>query len=74
MKFIFPEDKLSVQVHPNDDYARVHEAAAGGVGKTEMWYALSARAGSRGTAGLRARRDARTICERHCRRQRGGIA
>jgi len=43
VKFIFPEDKLSVQVHPDDDYARKHESAAGGVGKTEMWYALSAR-------------------------------
>ena len=44
VKFIFPDDKLSVQVHPNDDYAREHEAAAGGIGKTEMWYAVAARA------------------------------
>jgi mannose-6-phosphate isomerase len=43
VKFIFPEDKLSVQVHPDDDYAQKHEAAAGGVGKTEMWYVVSAR-------------------------------
>jgi mannose-6-phosphate isomerase len=43
VKFIFPEDKLSVQVHPGDDYARQHEAAAGGTGKTEMWYAVAAR-------------------------------
>jgi mannose-6-phosphate isomerase len=46
VKFLFPEDKLSVQVHPSDEYARVHEAAAGRVGKTEMWYAISARAGA----------------------------
>ena len=32
-----------MQVHPNDDYAREHEAAAGGIGKTEMWYAVAAR-------------------------------
>ena len=41
-KFLFPEQKLSVQVHPNDEYARAHEAAKGGIGKTEMWYAISA--------------------------------
>jgi mannose-6-phosphate isomerase len=52
VKFIFPEDKLSVQVHPDDDYAREHEAAAGGTGKTEMWYAVSARAGSEVRLGL----------------------
>ena len=46
VKFIFPEDDLSVQVHPPDNYARAHEADAGGVGKTEMWYALSAREGA----------------------------
>jgi mannose-6-phosphate isomerase len=46
VKFIFPEDKLSVQVHPDDEYARAHEAAAGGVGKTEMWYVASAREGA----------------------------
>ena len=49
VKFIFPQDKLSVQVHPDDAYARQHEAAAGGVGKTEMWYVVSASEG----AGLR---------------------
>ena len=46
VKFIFPEDKLSVQVHPKDDYTRAHESAAGGVGKTEMWYVMSAREGA----------------------------
>jgi mannose-6-phosphate isomerase len=43
VKFIFPEQKLSVQVHPNNEYARRNEAAAGGTGKTEMWYAVEAR-------------------------------
>jgi mannose-6-phosphate isomerase len=46
VKFIFPEDKLSVQVHPDDEYARLHEGAAGGVGKTEMWYVMGAREGA----------------------------
>ncbi|MHB8485124.1 MAG: type I phosphomannose isomerase catalytic subunit [Candidatus Acidiferrales bacterium] len=52
-KFIFPEEKLSVQVHPDDDYARKNEAAAGGVGKTEMWYIISARKGAEVRVGLR---------------------
>ncbi|MFZ3244620.1 MAG: type I phosphomannose isomerase catalytic subunit [Candidatus Acidiferrales bacterium] len=52
-KFLFPEDKLSVQVHPDDDYAMRNEAAAGGVGKTEMWYVVSARPGADVRVGLK---------------------
>jgi mannose-6-phosphate isomerase len=46
VKFIFPTDKLSIQVHPDDAYASVHEVAAGGHGKTEMWHAVSAEPGA----------------------------
>ena len=46
LKFIFPEDKLSIQVHPDDAYASVHETAAGGRGKTEMWHVVSAQPGA----------------------------
>ncbi len=53
VKFIFPEDKLSIQVHPDDGYAQRHEAEAGGAGKTEMWYVLAARPGSELLVGLR---------------------
>jgi mannose-6-phosphate isomerase len=53
VKFIFAEDKLSVQVHPDDTYASEHEQAAGGRGKTEMWYVLSARPGAEVLAGLK---------------------
>ena len=53
VKFIFPEEKLSVQVHPDDDYAARHEQAAGGRGKTEMWYALRARPGAEVLVGLK---------------------
>jgi mannose-6-phosphate isomerase len=53
LKFIFPTDKLSIQVHPDDAYAAVHEAAAGGRGKTEMWYVVSAEPGARLLAGLK---------------------
>jgi mannose-6-phosphate isomerase len=52
VKFIFPEEKLSVQVHPDDAYAQQHEEAAGGVGKTEMWYVVSARPGAAVRVGL----------------------
>jgi mannose-6-phosphate isomerase len=54
VKFIFPQDKLSVQVHPDDAYARLHERAAGGRGKTEMWYAVDARPGAQVLVGLKA--------------------
>ncbi len=37
IKFIDAEDSLSVQVHPDDSYALIHE---GEQGKTEMWYIL----------------------------------
>jgi mannose-6-phosphate isomerase len=52
VKFLFPEEILSVQVHPDDAYAREHEAAAGGTGKTEMWYALGARESAAVFVGL----------------------
>jgi len=53
VKFIFSEDYLSVQVHPDDAYAARHEQAAGGVGKTEMWYVVSARDAAEVRVGLR---------------------
>jgi mannose-6-phosphate isomerase len=53
VKFLFVEDKLSVQVHPDDDYAARHEQAAGGRGKTEMWYVVRAREGSEVMVGLK---------------------
>lgn len=38
-KFVFTGDKLSIQVHPDDEFAGVHEHSRG---KTEMWYILRA--------------------------------
>lgn len=52
IKFIFPNDKLSVQVHPDDVYAAAHEKAAGGRGKTEMWHVISAEPDARVLIGL----------------------
>jgi mannose-6-phosphate isomerase len=53
VKFIFPTDKLSIQVHPDDAYAAAHEQAAGGRGKTEMWHAVSAEPGAKVLVGLK---------------------
>jgi len=53
VKFIFPTAKLSLQVHPDDAYASVHEKAAGGRGKTEMWHAVSTTAGAQLLLGLK---------------------
>ncbi len=42
-KFIFTSERLSIQVHPDDDYARKHEGCPG---KTEMWHVLRAGPGA----------------------------
>jgi mannose-6-phosphate isomerase len=39
IKFIFTSAKLSIQVHPDDSYARANENSRG---KTEMWHILDA--------------------------------
>jgi len=51
IKLLDAEKRLSVQVHPQDDYALIHEQ--GELGKTEMWYVLHARAGAQLILGLR---------------------
>jgi len=53
VKFIFPNDKLSIQVHPDDAYAAAHEQAAGGRGKTEMWHAVQAQHGAHVLVGTK---------------------
>lgn len=52
-KFIFPTEKLSIQVHPDDAYASVHEETAGGRGKTEMWHIVSAQPNASLLLGLK---------------------
>lgn len=61
VKFIFPKDKLSIQVHPNDAYASKHEQASGGRGKTEMWHAVSAEPGASVLVGLLPKADAKQL-------------
>lgn len=45
IKILDASDNLSVQVHPEDDYARVNEN--GELGKTECWYVLDAKEGAK---------------------------
>jgi mannose-6-phosphate isomerase len=50
IKYLFTTEKLSVQVHPGDAYARMHHNSRG---KTEMWYILRAEPGAQIAAGFR---------------------
>lgn len=44
VKIIDAKDDLSIQVHPDDAYAKVNEN--GSLGKTECWYVLDSKEGS----------------------------
>jgi mannose-6-phosphate isomerase len=44
IKFIGAQDRLSLQVHPRDEYAQAHHP--GELGKTEMWYILENQPGA----------------------------
>jgi mannose-6-phosphate isomerase len=50
VKFLFPHDKLSVQVHPDDEAAR---EAGEPWGKTECWYVVHAKPDAQIALGLR---------------------
>ena len=55
VKFLFPAEKLSVQVHPDDAGAqRVGQP----YGKTECWYVLHAEPGAQVALGLKPGVDA----------------
>lgn len=51
IKFIDANDKLSVQVHPDDTYASMHEDDKSG--KNEMWYIIWAKPGAKLVYGLK---------------------
>jgi mannose-6-phosphate isomerase len=51
VKFLFPTDQLSIQVHPDNAYAKNNEPP-GAVGKTEMWHVVSAEPGATLLLGL----------------------
>lgn len=50
LKIISAEDKLSVQVHPDDSYAKQHENK---LGKTEAWIILDAKEGAELIFGIK---------------------
>ncbi len=50
IKFLFPGDKLSVQVHPDDQGAQKYGQPCG---KTECWYVLRAEPGAQVALGLK---------------------
>jgi mannose-6-phosphate isomerase len=50
IKILFPKEKLSVQVHPDDAMAREYGEPRG---KTECWYALDAEPGAAVALGIR---------------------
>jgi mannose-6-phosphate isomerase len=50
VKLLFPKEKLSVQVHPDDALAQHYGEPRG---KTECWYALDAKPGARVALGVK---------------------
>jgi mannose-6-phosphate isomerase len=50
LKFLFPHEKLSVQVHPDDEQARRVDQPWG---KTECWYVAHAKPGAQIALGLK---------------------
>lgn len=59
VKFIDAQKDLSLQVHPDDEYARVHEN--GQLGKTEMWYVVDAAPGAKIYYGFKEDVDEQTV-------------
>jgi len=59
VKFLFTSDRLSIQVHPRDEYAAEHEN--GSRGKTEMWHVLAAEPGATIALGLKEAVDRETL-------------
>lgn len=55
-KIIDAKADLSIQVHPSDDYAKVHEN--GSLGKTECWYILDCTEGATLVVGHNAKDSA----------------
>jgi mannose-6-phosphate isomerase len=51
VKFIDAKDKLSIQVHPDDKYAKLYESDK--CGKNEMWYIIWAKPGAKLVYGLK---------------------
>jgi mannose-6-phosphate isomerase len=54
VKLLFTSERLSVQVHPDDQYAKAHHASPG---KTEAWYVVDAEPPGEIAAGFREQLD-----------------
>ena len=52
IKYIDANRRLSVQVHPDDEYARINEGPQE-LGKTECWYVLEAQPGAELVVGMK---------------------
>ena len=61
IKFIDAKQALSIQIHPDDDYAFVRE---GEFGKNEVWYVIDARPGSFLYCGLKKDTPKEEIAQR----------
>ena len=61
VKFIDAYDRLSIQVHPDDEYAKVHEN--GELGKTEMWYIIDAQEDAKLIFGLKEGTDKESFAQ-----------
>lgn len=59
VKFIDAKNDLSVQVHPDDEYARTHENSP--YGKSEMWYVVEAAKDAKLIYGFRTDIDKKTV-------------
>lgn len=60
IKLIDANKSLSVQVHPDDAYAKKH----GGSGKTEMWYVIDCEDGANLIYGFKKNISREELCER----------
>ena len=60
IKFIDAEDNLSIQVHPDDEYALLK---ANSLGKTEMWYVIDAKPDAKLVYGLKPGCDIQSLGE-----------
>lgn len=61
-KFIDAQDNLSIQVHPDNEYALKNE---GQYGKTEMWYVVDAEEGAYLYHGFKKGNQQRRICKKN---------
>jgi mannose-6-phosphate isomerase len=60
LKLLFTTERLSVQVHPRDDYARLHHRS---LGKTEAWYVVAGEPRAEVAVGFKETLTAQRMAE-----------